>query len=330
MSTDFFILKNLFKKILQTQRSGRISHAVWNIKRYKKIYGFSKAVRVILHYMYVATKKQQQKNSDSFIVNVNGYKLAVIPGDLGISSELLMFKTHEPLTTKLLSKELKRGMTCLDVGGNIGYYTLLESDIVGDSGKVIAIEPSPPNFQHLKKNLEIQHSKNVDAYNFAAGDKDGSVNFLVYKESNGSFTIPDGETTNLPGELIKVTAKRIDTFLDELKINHVDFVRMDVEGYESHIIQGMKNTIKKSSPMFQIEVHASILGKEGTRKFLEDFQNYGYDAKYYIPRDIDLPIIGTMNDVKYHTIDTLLEMLDDDTLSHFFNLCLIHKKHHND
>ena len=307
---------------MSSRRSGRVSHAVWNIKRYRKLYGITKAFRVVLHYAYVAMKKSEQKKSGDLIVNVNGYKLQVIPGDLGISSELLMFKTHEPLTTKLLSKELKKDMVCLDVGGNIGYYTLFESNIVGENGKVIAIEPSPPNFQHLKKNLEIQNTENVDAYNFAAGDKDGEINFLVYEESNGSFTIPDGETTDLPGELIKVQAKRLDTFLGELKQDHVDFVRMDVEGYESHIIGGMINTIKKSKPMFQIEVHASIMGKEGTKKFLKTFQDFGYEAKYYVPRDIDLPIIGTMGDVKYHSIDTLLEMLENDTLSHFFNLCL--------
>lgn len=307
---------------MSSRRSGRVSHAVWNIKRYRKLYGITKAFRVVLHYAYVAMKKSEQKKSGDLIVDVNGYKLQVIPGDLGISSELLMFKTHEPLTTKLLSKELKKNMVCLDVGGNIGYYTLFESNIVGENGKVIAIEPSPPNFQHLKKNLEIQNTENVDAYNFAAGDKDGEINFLVYEESNGSFTIPDGETTDLPGELIKVQAKRLDTFLDELKQDHVDFVRMDVEGYESHIIGGMTNTIKKSKPMFQIEVHASIMGKEGTKKFLKTFQDFGYEAKYYVPRDIDLPIIGTMGDVKYHSIDTLLEMLENDTLSHFFNLCL--------
>ena len=114
----------------------------------------------------------------------------------------------------------------------------------------------------------------------------------------------------------------IKDIFDELKQDHVDFVRMDVEGYESHIIEGMTNTIKKSKPMFQIEVHASIMGKEGTKKFLKTFQDFGYEAKYYVPRDIDLPIIGTMGDVKYHSIDTLLEMLENDTLSHFFNLCL--------
>ena len=295
---------------------------MWNVKQYKKNYGIVKAIRVLVHYGVVATKKIKRKNSNKLIVDVNQYKLEVIPGDLGISSELIMFKTHEPLTTKLLSKELKKGMTCLDVGGNIGYYTLLESNIVGNDGKVIAIEPSPPNFKHLKKNLSIQDAKNVDAYNFAAGDVDGEVNFLVYRESNGSFTIPDGETTDLPGELIKVPAKRMDTFLNELNIEHVDFVRMDVEGYEHHIIEGMKNIIKNSKPMFQIEVHVTLLGKEGTKKFLKEFQDYGYEAKYYVPRDIDLPIIGTMNDVKHHTIDTLLEMLENDTLSHFFNLCL--------
>ena len=295
---------------------------MWNVKQYKKNYGVVKAIRVLLHYGVVATKKIKQKNSNQLIVDVNEYKLAVIPGDLGISSELIMFKTHEPLTTKLLSKELKKGMTCLDVGGNIGYYTLLESNIVGNDGKVIAIEPSPPNFKHLKKNLSIQDTQNVDAYNFAAGDVDGEVNFLVYRESNGSFTIPDGETTNLPGELIKVPAKRMDTFLNEINIEHVDFVRMDVEGYEHHIIEGMKNIIKNSKPMFQIEVHVTLLGKEGTKRFLKEFQDYGYEAKYYVPRDIDLPIIGTMKDVKYYTINRLLEMTDNNTISHFFNLCL--------
>ena len=309
---------------LSIQRSGRISHVLWNLKRYKKYYGIMKAVRVLFHYGYVGIKKIGIKNSKDLTVDVNGYKLAVIPGDLGISSELLMFKTHEPLTTKLLSREIKKGMTCLDIGSNIGYYALLESKIVETNGRVIAIEPSPQNFQYLKKNLEIQNIKNVDAYNFAASDKNGEVNFLVYKESNGSFTIPDGEETDIPGEIIKVPAKTIDTFLEEISLKHIDFVRMDVEGYESHIIHGMRNIIKNSKPMFQIEVHSSLLGKQGTKKFLKEFQNVGYEAKYYVSRDIDLPIIGSLRDVKNYSINTLLEMLEKGTLSHFFNLCLKH------
>ena len=91
----------------------------------------------------------------SSVVQVNGYKLSVIPNDTGISSELLMFKTHEPLTTKLISKKLTSGMICLDIGSNIGYYALLEHKLVGKEGKVIAIEPSPLNFQYLQKNIKL-------------------------------------------------------------------------------------------------------------------------------------------------------------------------------
>jgi len=312
---------------LSTRTNSRMSHALWNIKRYRQLYGIGKAFKVILHYLYVGLKKSSIKNSTNLIVNCNGYKLSVISGDPGISSELLMFKTHEPLTTKLLSKELKKGMTCLDVGGNIGYYTMLESKIVGNEGKVIVVEPSPLNYEHLKHNLEMQNASNVTSYNFAAGDKDGEVNFLIYKESNGSFTIPDGEETSLPGDIIKVPAKRLDTFLNEISIEKVDFVRMDVEGYEYHIIRGMEKTIEKSKPMFQIEVHSTLMGSDNTKKFLKEFQNAGYETKYYIPRDIDLPIIGSMKDVKKYSIDTLIDMLDNGNLSHFFNLCLKFKEH---
>ena len=299
-----------------------MSHALWNIKRYRRYYGLSKAFRTILHYGYVATKKIRANYPKDNIVDVNGYKLLVMPDDLGISSELLMFQTHEPLTTRLLSKELKKGMICLDVGSNIGYYAVLESNLVGKDGKIIAIEPSPKNYEYLKKNLEMQNNSNVDAFNFAAADKNGEVNFLIYKESNGCMTIPDGEKTSIPGDIIKVQAKRLDTFLDEISVKKIDFVRMDVEGYEYHILNGMKKIIKNSKPMFQIEVHSSIMGNEGTKKFLKEFQAEGYEAKYYVPRDIDLPIIGSMRDVKHHKIETLLQMLDEGTLSHFFNLCL--------
>ena len=69
-------------------------------KQYKKNYGKLKAIRVLLHYGLVATKKIRKQYLDQ-IIDVNGYKLALIPGDLGISSELMMFKTHEPLSLKI-------------------------------------------------------------------------------------------------------------------------------------------------------------------------------------------------------------------------------------
>ena len=60
----------------------------------------------------------------------------------------------------------------------------------------------------------------------------------------------------------------------------------------------MKNTIKKSKPIIQIEVHKSIMGAETTKKWLIELKNEGYELKSYIPRELDAPLIGTMNDIK--------------------------------
>ena len=308
------------------QSSNSLMRLINAVSRYRKRYGFAIAIRVLMHYIYRATKKISIDSNTEPIVEVNGYKLSVNPKDPGISSELLLFKTHEPITTKLISRTLKKGITCLDIGGNLGYYTLLESKIVGNKGKVIVIEPSPENFRYLQKNLKLQDTSNVEAYNFAAGDKNGYTRFLIYEQSNGCMTIPEGEEAQFPGDVIKVPSKKIDSFLEEIQVNKIDFIRMDVEGYEYHIFQGMKNTLEKFKPAIQIEIHKNLMGKQKTKEFFKNLQNYGYEISSYIPRDIDAPLIGRMKDVKNYTINEILHMLEIDMLPSFFMLSLKYQK----
>lgn len=301
-----------------------ISHALNNISRYRKRYGFAKGIRALIHYGYVGIKKPMLRPEKQNILTVNGCKLEIIPGDpLGTSAELLMFKTHEPISTILVSKLLKKDMVCLDVGANIGYYVLLENKFIGENGKIIAIEPSPKNFEYLQKNIKMQKTKNIKAFNFAAGDKDGKIKFLIYENaSNSGMVIPDGEEKKWPGEVIEVPVKKIDSFLKENGIPKLDFLRMDVEGYEYHIFEGMKETLKKSKPLIYIEVHKSIMGVEKTKKWFELLKSFGYESKYYIPRELDTPMIGSLNDVKNYSIDELIQRLEKDELPSFFMLSL--------
>ena len=299
-----------------------LSRYISNLSRYRKRYGVYTAFRTLVHYGIRFSKKKFTDYSKPQIVNVNGYKLNIVPNDVGISSELLVFKVHEPLTTKLISKLLKKGMVCLDIGSNIGYYALLEHKIVGNEGKVIAIEPSPANYNTLKENVKLQNSANIENYNFAAGNKNGITKFVIDKRSNGCMTVPEGEEPIIPGEIIEVPIKKIDDFVDEIKLSQLDFLRMDVEGYEQYVFEGMNKTLEKFKPMIQIEIHASIMGTETTIKLLETLKKQGYDILYYIPRDVDVPIIGTSRNIKKYNIPTIIDKLEKKLLPSFFMLIL--------
>ena len=89
----------------------------------------------------------------------------------------------------------------------------------------------------------------------------------------------------------KLPVKTIDSFLDEIKLDKIDFLRMDVEGYEYNIFQGMKKYYNKSKPIIQIEVHKSIMGIETTKKWLNELKHEGYELKSYIPRELDILLL---------------------------------------
>ena len=144
-------------------------------------------------------------------------------------------------------------------------------------------------------------------------------------ESNSGRVISDDKLATWSGPVTKLPVKTIDSFLDEIKLDKIDFLRMDVEGYEYNIFQGMKNIITKSKPIIQIEVHKSIMGIETTKKWLNELKHEGYELKSYIPRELDIPFIGTLNDVKHYNLNELITKLENGELPSFFMLTLENK-----
>lgn len=278
---------------------------------YLRNFGLYKTLKTFYYYNYRLVKLRSLDKITEQIVKVNGYKLYVIPEDPGISSELRIFNIHEPLTTQLTIQELKKGMTCLDIGSNIGYYALMESKSIGTEGKVIAIEPNPKNFEYLKKNLDLQQVTNVEAYNMAAGDKDDQVNFLIHERSNLCSVIPEGKPIPKSAKVITVPSKRIDSLLEGKKIEKLDFVRMDIEGYEIKAIEGAWTTIRKFKPIIQMEFHNSLFNTEDKKKFFLKLKREGYEIKYFVPRPLDRPITGEMKDIRNYNIDELVGIFDD-------------------
>lgn len=303
--------------------SGYLSKISYMQNYFLKHFGVSKTLKGIFFYNYRIFKKQFLDLSKEHILEINGHKFATIPNDVGISEELLMFQIHEPLSTKLLTQLLKNGMICLDIGSNIGYYVCLESNAIGNNGKVISIEPSPINFKYLKKNIELQNISNIEIHNFACGNENGEIEFLVSDRSNWSRVATDKFVDVPPDTIlqkIKIPMRTVDSFIEEKSLPKLDFIRMDVEGYEVNIVEGMQQTLKKFKPMLQMEIHLFLIGIPKTKTLLQTIQKHAYEILYYIPREMDVPMLGTMNDVKKISFEQLFEDLESNKLPMNFML----------
>jgi len=100
----------------------------------------------------------------------------------------------------------------------------------------------------------------------------------------------------------------MDLFIEEKKLSRLDFIRMDVEGYEINLFEGLWSTLKKFKPMIQMEFHDNKFDIEKKTKFFLRLKNEGYEIKYFIPRELDRPMVGDLSDVREYKIDNLLDM----------------------
>ena len=292
------------------------------IQKLLRYYGFSNTVKMIF-YRYLGIIKSHFINIEkSRILVVNGYKLATMPNDKGISSELVMYGIHEPLTTAIISSEIKDGMTWLDIGSNIGYFAFLENKLAGKKGSVIAIEPSPLIFEILKNNVKLQINSNIKIFSFACGNENGEVNFCTSNSSNLS-RIENLEISHNDKmiNVSKIEMKTIDSFLKNKEFDRLDFVRFDTEGFEFKIYQGMRETIKKYKPMLCFEFHKTFLGLEKTLEFLKILQNDGYEIKYYVAGG-NSARFSDMKYVKKISINELTDKIKNDMVPGGFQVFL--------
>jgi len=209
------------------------------------------------------------KSKNGLVVKkILDYKMYLNINDPGLSKQLLLKGIREERQTEIWRKMIKPEMNVLECGANLGYYALMEAAIVGSKGKVYAIEPIPENFRILKKNIELNNFGHIiEPYNLAVSDQEGNFDIAVTKNSNFATMLLDKNIVSNPiakklnqqiKEIIKIKTVRIDNFLKDKR--DIDLIRMDIEGYEIKIIEGLINTIKKSKKPIKlfIELHPIV------------------------------------------------------------------------
>jgi len=210
------------------------------------------------------------------LLNIIGNKMYVDTKDAGLSFDLILDGIREPYSTQYVIDILKEGDVILDIGANIGYYALLEAKLIGESGKVYAVEPVPGNFELLKKNTHLNDFKHIELFCLGASDIDGETEMFLYDQANWSSMIARAgkESKNK----IRVKTVTIDNFLADKQMP--SFLRMDVEGFEGNILKGMKRTLEnnKLNRIF-IELHPHIMIEKEVIDTLAILKNNGFEIE---------------------------------------------------
>ena len=170
-------------------------------------------------------------------IEVQGHKIYIEPQTVSLSSAALILGVFEKFETELFKKEVKKGMTVLDIGAHIGYYTLLAANLVGENGKVFAFEPHPHNFAVLEKNVRINGYKNVVFVQKAISNKSEYTNLFL-----GNCSDLHSLSNQVGKKSIAVEAVTLDDFFD--KDYKIDVIKIDVEGSEMLVLLGADRVIR--------------------------------------------------------------------------------------
>jgi len=192
-------------------------------------------IRAIYRYLYRILVIRQ-----GLLLQVHGYKMFVLASNYdAVSPKLLFGGGYEKYETTLFQELVTEGMNVIDIGANIGYYTLLAAKLVGEKGKVFAFEPEPQNHALLLRNIELNGYKNVIALQKAVSSRTGKADLFLNKASGAHGFLADRE------DIIGVTT--VETVsLDEYfegREYPIDIIKIDVEGSELPVLLGMQNII---------------------------------------------------------------------------------------
>jgi len=230
-------------------------------------------------------------SKDYQLVDVGFSKIFVHKNDPGISRALIKFNKakskwpREPEFMEISSQEINSGDVVLDIGANIGFMTTFFSKLNGQS-QIYALEPDPSNFKLLKENIaKLDIDSSVHAENVAVWKSDGVVDLNISKSSN-LHSIHNSDS----GDKISIPAVTVSSFLTNKK--NPNFIKMDVEGAEVEIFEGMKNFVLNTDHTIKIlvEVHPNYYSNDHSfAPQLIWYEKNGFKVKYLISATVAEP-----------------------------------------
>jgi FkbM family methyltransferase len=207
-------------------------------------------------------------------VQLEDLVLAVDRADTAVSAPI-MAGSWEPHTTRLFKRFVRPGMTVADVGANVGYFTMLAAALVGSAGRVYAFDPNPENCRLIALSINRSAIDTIHLLPVALGASNGYAYFTSAIGSNGGI-LGDDPSFLLDGRGSVVPMLRLDALLDD---DHLDLLKVDVEGAEHLVVQGALSIVERARPVIISEFSCEMISRvSGVRpaEYLASLTNRGY------------------------------------------------------
>lgn len=209
---------------------------------------------------------------------VYGHRMTLDPDDTVVSKKLCAEGSFEHLETELVLRDVRAGDVVVDVGANIGYYTLLFARQVGQHGHVYAFEPDPHNFNLLRRNVLQNGYSNVTCVPCAVSDRSGAVRLYRNDGNRGDHRIYDSRDGR---EAVETACIALDDYFADVA-RPVNFIKMDIQGAEARALRGMQRVIERGAADLRMVTEfwprGLTLCGDDPRQFLEVLRSLGFDV----------------------------------------------------
>ncbi len=230
-----------------------------------------------------------RKLTNAILLKIIPEKIKVEPATLYLNpndpvlSGALTLRVYENSEIAFFKKYCRGNMVFADIGGNVGLYSALALHTLDNNGKIITLEPHPESFALLSKNVEINQKERgekdapkISLFQMAASAQSGKRNLALNPDNKADNRLSDAPEE---WESIPIEAKSMDALLLEQEIEEVNFVKMDVQGYEYRILSGFMDTLRRSQKtILMTEFWPQGIDSTGgnARGYLQDLKDLGF------------------------------------------------------
>ena len=252
-------------------------------------------------------------NGNLLLIEVDGLPMYIFNRPHFVGAHVV--RHYEPYTLRLFKNAVKPGATVLDVGANVGYFTLIAARQAGRGGRIYAFEPGPDNVAVLARNIKINKFQNVTVVPKAVSDRAGTANLVLGEDSDQHSLF--GPPMVASSGTVAVECVALDDFLQDAP----DVIKLDVEGNELFALNGMRRTLERSEPLVMfVELNPVCLRQANMEPedLVSKLREFGFEIRVIDEQEGSLDLLT----------DSYLREIRDHTPGWFTNLyCTKNQKH---